>query len=479
MIEHPGTLLLPLARATAFLLVTMVAVRLLLRLFRIQSPRAHRLACLAVLAQGWLLLPFTIAIPWYDPLPPVVDRGPWSVEREEAPAALATRGFASDAPRPTPHAPPSTTYDPQSPIQTAGWALLALWIAGMAGTALLLAGNYVRFVRRLPPPRPLDPVWEREWHDLLAGRGIARPIPLRITDHLGPMLCLLPRGYVVLVPGAFWRQSRPEERRAILLHELSHYERGDVWKQWLAYLLALPHWFNPGAWWAVRTFAESAEWSCDRAVADVPARGLPYLRALCRLVEARVPAAIAGPCAHAHPLVHRVRRLTSPDSKRDPLWRRSLFGAAVAGLCLLALVRIDLVAREAPPASPPRPPADPDIKKEAVRPPDPPRPPAGRFFPPRRRPGQPDLLMGALDADGDGALSPEELANAARALEQLDKDGDGRLSPREMRPNRPPSRFGRGRPFPPGRGWRPPPGPRRGGSGRRGGFAGRPPRPAF
>jgi hypothetical protein len=45
----------------------------------------------------------------------------------------------------------------------------------------------------------------------------------------------------------------------------------------------------------------------------------------------------------------------------------------------------------------------------------------------------------ALDTDGDGELSADEIANAAAALRKLDKDGDG-LSRDELRPE--PSREG-------------------------------------
>jgi len=58
------------------------------------------------------------------------------------------------------------------------------------------------------------------------------------------------------------------------------------------------------------------------------------------------------------------------------------------------------------------------------------QPPPG--FPPFPPPPHP--LMIALDLDGDGTLSAEELKNAAAALLKLDKNGDGQLSPDELRP---------------------------------------------
>jgi len=56
------------------------------------------------------------------------------------------------------------------------------------------------------------------------------------------------------------------------------------------------------------------------------------------------------------------------------------------------------------------------------------------------RPPQP-LIVKALDANGDGAISADEIANAPAALKSLDKNGDGQLTRDETlgkRPGRPP-----------------------------------------
>ena len=108
-----------------------------------------------------------------------------------------------------------------------------------------------------------------------AGRtSVRRPIPLRVTDQLGPMLCRLPAGYRLIVPAWLWQRLDPSERQAILRHELAHFTRGDLWKSLAIRALALPHWFNPFAWWAVRTFDECGEWACDDvATGPEPNRG--------------------------------------------------------------------------------------------------------------------------------------------------------------------------------------------------------------
>ncbi len=74
-------------------------------------------------------------------------------------------------------------------------------------------------------------------------------------------------------------------------------------------------------------------------------------------------------------------------------------------------------------------------------------------------------LMKALDADGNGELSAQEIANASKALASIDKDGDGVLKVTEMMPDMSRMRGGRG-----GRGG----GGRGGAGGRRGGPGGGP-----
>jgi len=66
-------------------------------------------------------------------------------------------------------------------------------------------------------------------------------------------------------------------------------------------------------------------------------------------------------------------------------------------------------------------------------------------------------IVAALDTNGDGIISADEIANASASLLKLDKNGDGQLTMDELRPPRPPQ-DGNGQDGPPGDdGQRPPP----------------------
>ena len=63
-------LLAALGRATLYSTAAAGAAWLLLGALRVQSPRVHRLTWLLVLAQGWLLFPWTLQVEQAASAPP-------------------------------------------------------------------------------------------------------------------------------------------------------------------------------------------------------------------------------------------------------------------------------------------------------------------------------------------------------------------------------------------------------------------------
>ena len=59
------------------------------------------------------------------------------------------------------------------------------------------------------------------------------------------------------------------------------------------------------------------------------------------------------------------------------------------------------------------------------------------------RPPPPAIIL-ALDANHDGVIDADEIANAVEVLKQLDKNGDGKLTPDEFMGPRPQGRGGVG-----------------------------------
>lgn len=264
-------------------------------------------------------------------LPIITSRGSPRADEEPAPApAPATAATATI----------QWAYRRLLPV-----AALAAWASGVfLGITVWILG-YVRFVRRLPVARAALPEWTEQWQAIQAHKRVRGQIPLRVTENLGPMLCRLPRGFALLVPEALWQDLDEPQRAAVLRHELAHYQRHDVWKSLAVRLLALPHWFNPLAWLAVRRFDDAAEWACDRAASDGES-ATKYARTLVRLGESAARHAAYSPAVRGASLRGRVRRLLSAAGDRDSIAKKLLLTAmalvAVAGLA----VRVELVAKE-------------------------------------------------------------------------------------------------------------------------------------
>ncbi len=338
---------------------------LLLARLRVHAPRTHRLAWALVVLQGWALLPWTITL--RQPAPPAETTGATTMS---APAGADFIPIPADAPIliTTPPAAP----DPWRPADFASPAIFA-WLAGALTLALFAAARYARLAAALPRgAAPDNAAWNTEWQRELArargGRGGAsasrlpfpKRIDFRITQSLGPLVAFIPPAYRVLAPHSLWTALTRPQRRAILRHELAHIRRRDLWKSLALRALALPQWFNPLVWLAVRRFDEAAEWSCDadaaRGLARQPTTIAAALIRTAELTTATRPITTLGfipaiPTGHRTPLARRIHRLVTPRFKEESIMRKLLVPALLATLAAAQLIRLERVAAQDPPPS--------------------------------------------------------------------------------------------------------------------------------
>ncbi|HEX4144666.1 MAG TPA: M56 family metallopeptidase [Pirellulales bacterium] len=320
-------------RTTLTLTVAALLCGLLLRPARPRSPLLHRVGWLATLLVGWSFLRLTVPVAWYDPphFAPAEKRGgmlPASMIKQVPPAAPPAGETIF---KPGPNSWPA--------VAVVFWGL---GIVGWIGTWLT---GYVRFLRRLPTEQPAEPDWDAQWRSLLVAAGVPRLIRLRVTADAGPLLCRRPSGYELMVPAGLWRDLEVDQRAAILRHELAHYLRGDLWKSLLARVLMLPHWFNPAAWWAVRRFEEAGEWACDQSVLDY-APPSTYAQTLLKLGEQVATAGSPGVAARGASLAVRIRRLLLSPTATESKGKQAAMIVAVCLTAALALLRVELVAKE-------------------------------------------------------------------------------------------------------------------------------------
>src|SRR5690606_35862137 len=150
----------------------------------------------------------------------------------------------------------------------------------------------------------------------------------------------------ILLPPSTLERLDETELRLVLLHELAHLRRRDLWIHWLLVLLQAVHWFNPAVWWAfhrLRVEAESAAdaWALRRCGDETPLR---YGETLLRLLEAESPPrrigipGVAGVVESPRDLRSRIRAIGRFSRRRS---RLATVGAAalVAGLAAVGLTQ--------------------------------------------------------------------------------------------------------------------------------------------
>jgi type II secretory pathway component GspD/PulD (secretin) len=95
---------------------------------------------------------------------------------------------------------------------------------------------------------------------------LPRSLRVRLTDApQSPAVCGLFRP-VILLPRSLAEQLPPAQLRAVLLHELFHLRRGDIWVNCLQGLLQVVYWWHPLLWLANARIRRVREEAVDDAV---------------------------------------------------------------------------------------------------------------------------------------------------------------------------------------------------------------------
>ena len=155
------------------------------------------------------------------------------------------------------------------PLQDIGVLLInqiwLVWLVAALGLLIRKITIYQGFVRYIKAR--LTPVSDIERLDELSivaeQSGIKKPVELCVNPLVSsPLLIGLFHPYIVL-PRV---DILEKDFRYIVLHELTHYKRCDMFYKWLVQVTVCLHWFNPLVHLMSREITKACEFSCDEAV---------------------------------------------------------------------------------------------------------------------------------------------------------------------------------------------------------------------
>lgn len=193
---------------------------------------------------------------------------------------------AGDTPAPvlTESALPGTAAAPVLPVvpeltgatASGGTLVLPKWVLALAAGIWLLGAAWL-LVRKLRTRKALGrlvhtsrPVTEETVLETLRHcctlLGLHCPVAVRTSAAVSSPLVTGVLRPVVLLPET---HSDPEALKCLLLHELDHIRRGDLWVRLCAMIALILHWYNPLFHMLDRTVREVEEERCDEDVAGL------------------------------------------------------------------------------------------------------------------------------------------------------------------------------------------------------------------
>ncbi len=251
----------PMLWQSSLLIAVVFAFDLVFR----QRVRASIRYALWLVALLKLLLPPSLAIPtglawWVRPSAPATA----PIKLEQPTTFLVTYRDTVPVSPPIPAEAPNVS-PPTPSLSSAGWMVL-VWTVFSVGLLAWLVARWrmiARDVRRATPGSDrLTELMNSAWR---AVRG-SRKVELRVTPRtISPAVCGLLRP-VILLPQSLVARLTPEQLRAVLLHELIHLRRGDVWVNCLQTLLQIVYWWHPLLWLANSRIRRVREEAVDDAV---------------------------------------------------------------------------------------------------------------------------------------------------------------------------------------------------------------------
>lgn len=260
--------------------------------------------------------------------------------------------LAASASGPPPAGDPAAkpqSAQPSSPPSAAplGWKAIAMfaWVFGMGLFVALLTHRITRLRRwhKKQVEKKVIPVWYYELLVETTKRLKLGRLPAIVfsKEAKAPAVYGMFRP-VLLLPASYLDSLSREDAQHVLLHELAHLKRGDLWLHGLCLLLQIIYWFNPLLIWTRRQMKHVREICCDLTIANIlKEKTMKYRETLLNtarelLTETAEPGmGLLGVFEDPFRLVARLRWLEKKT------WRnRKLMTAAVALVTLAMTVTV-------------------------------------------------------------------------------------------------------------------------------------------
>jgi beta-lactamase regulating signal transducer with metallopeptidase domain len=239
---------------------------------------------------------------------------------------------------------------PRPPLSAAAW-IVPVWGALSFGLLVWMTARWRQVARDVKRAAPALAWLDELFNAAKNSIGLRRTVRLRVTDQaMSPVVCGLFRP-VILLPQSLVEKLPPAQLRAVLLHELTHLRRGDVWANCAQALLQTVYWWHPLVWLANARIRRVREEAVDDAVMltlrDEAETYAPTLLEVAKLAFNRPLASLGlvGILESRSVLRQRIERLVDFRAPR----KAGLTLLSFCGICIFSATALPM--GEAPPPS--------------------------------------------------------------------------------------------------------------------------------
>lgn len=172
--------------------------------------------------------------------------------------------MARAAPPAAKHEAPAVMAAPAAPAWTMKQKLAFAWICGAGAAVCIMVVLHLRLLRRIrkDASEPFSEI-SAALDEACRLAGVRRKPGLMVTDAISAPSLFGVVNPVILLPRQVAAGKDAAALKLILLHELAHLQRRDLWVQILSSCVIALHWFNPMVWIAARRLRAEAEMAAD------------------------------------------------------------------------------------------------------------------------------------------------------------------------------------------------------------------------
>ena len=219
--------------------------------------------------------------------------------------------------------------------QTAAIGVAAVWLSTVIVLSVRLIGGRIVIARLRSAALPCGESSNRLLEESRRSLGLSRPVALGVHAGVGSPVAIGGWRPLIVVPLDWEGWSEPQ-RRACLLHELTHLARRDDWVKIVQEIIRVPFFFHPLVRWLLNRLDRERELFCDESVVALGVDPIGYARLL--LDMARRPGRLLPTSLGPRPawlpffdgrtVTLRIERLLEDDMMRPlaPLPFPRLFG---------------------------------------------------------------------------------------------------------------------------------------------------------